>query len=82
MGIPTNTCSQEHPRLSLATLATALQTLFTATAATLAQKPRLVQRQRQFSSQGFAQGLVFGWLQTPDAILAQLGVGLAAAGRN
>jgi hypothetical protein len=66
--------------INLSTLAAALQTLFTATAAALAARLQLVQRERQFCPAALARGLAFGWLQQPDATLSQLNAFVALAG--
>lgn len=57
-----------------------LQALFTADAERAAAQAGLIRRQRKLTPAAFAQGLVFGWLQTPDASTAQLVTSLARAG--
>ena len=61
-------------------LADLLQTLFTTTADRLAHDALFIQRRRVLTGAGMAQGLVFTWLDRPDATLDELVQGLALAG--
>lgn len=61
-------------------LAPQLQTLFTTDADTAARHAHLIQRQRKLTAAAFAQGLVFAWLENPQASTAQLLTALARAG--
>jgi Transposase DDE domain len=65
---------------TVAQLADTLQTLFTTTAQQLATDTGLVRRRRQLSGPSFAQGLVFAWLDDPDATLEDLARAAAPAG--
>ncbi len=65
---------------TVAQLADTLQTLFTTTAQQLARDTGLIRRQRQLSGPSFAQGLVFTWLDDPDATLEDLARAAAPAG--
>src|SRR5438876_63910 len=53
--------------VQLSEIAPQLQTLFTTAADQAAQKAQLIRRRRKLSSPAFAQGLVFAWLEKPDA---------------
>jgi hypothetical protein len=46
--------------------------LFTELAEEIARETGVIQRQRQFSGASLLQTLIFGWLENPDASLAQL----------
>ena len=61
---------------TVATLAAALHTLFTATARLLGRSTGLIQRQRDLSAADFAQALVFGWIDQPRASLESFAVRL------
>jgi hypothetical protein len=65
--------------LSVADLADALQTLFTADADHAARQSGLVRRHRLLSGAAIAQALVFGWLDDPDASCDALADGLPAS---
>jgi Transposase DDE domain len=66
--------------LSVAQLAGALQTLFTTTAEEQARACALIRRQRAVAPPALAQGLVFAWLQDPEATLPQLASSVTLAG--
>lgn len=53
-------------------LATCLQALFTTTADELARATGFIRRQRRLSGSGFAQALVFHWMERPGATLESL----------
>ncbi len=53
-------------------LADTLQTLFTTEAEQAARDSGMIRRQRKISGAGFAQALVFGWLDDPETILEDL----------
>lgn len=61
---------------TVATLAAALHTLFTATAEQLGRATGLVRRQRDLRAADFAQALVFGWIDQPRASLESFAVRL------
>jgi hypothetical protein len=61
---------------TVATLAAALQSLFTATAELLGRLSGFIQRQRDLSAAAFAQTLVFGWIDRPRAPLESFAVAL------
>jgi len=56
----------------IAKIAKAMQTILTTNADKRADDVGLIKRQRKFSGSTFAQTLVFGWLNKPDAILSDL----------
>jgi hypothetical protein len=58
--------------ITLADLATALQTLFTTDAHDAARATGFVRRARKLTGPAFAQVTVFGWLHNPAASLADL----------
>jgi hypothetical protein len=58
--------------LSIADLTDALQSLFTTDADEIAARAGLVRRKRLWTGAAFAQALVFGWLERPDAPLERL----------
>jgi hypothetical protein len=66
--------------VQLTDLPTQLQALFTSDADAAALACGLIVRQRKLTAPAFAQGLVFGWLENPDASSAQLVQSLARAG--
>ena len=66
--------------VSLSELAPKLQTLFTSDADQAAQDSRFIRRQRKLSGPAFAQALVFGWLENPNATVDELVVSLARCG--
>jgi hypothetical protein len=66
--------------LTVAQVATALQTVLTATAETAAHESGFIQRRRKLTGSAFVQGLVFGWLAHPDATYDQLVQAIARAG--
>jgi hypothetical protein len=57
-----------------------LQQLFTEDANRLAKTTGFIQRQRVWTGASFAQTLVFGWMQHPEASLSQLQATAAACG--
>jgi hypothetical protein len=57
-----------------------LQTLFTTDAAQAAADSQFIRRQRKLTGPAFAQGLVFAWLEQPNATVDELVVSLARAG--
>src|SRR3954452_7003077 len=57
-----------------------LQNLFTTTADDLAHATGFIQRKRQWTGATFAQTLVFGWLDQPQASLGELAQTAAALG--
>ena len=57
---------------TIAQVSTTLQCLFTSTANTLARETGFVQRASKLTGAHFAQALLFGWLQHPQATLQQL----------
>ncbi|MGH6649486.1 transposase, partial [Aquabacterium sp.] len=61
-------------------LVPSLQTLFSTDADLAALQACLIRRRRKITGAAFAQGLVFGWLQNPDATSADLTASLARAG--
>ena len=63
-------------------LSTDLQALFTDHAEALGRETHLIQRHRVFTAPILAQALVFGWLQNPDAPLAELACAAAALGAD
>ena len=67
-------------QLTLARLVTVLQQLFFHSAAVAAATAALIKQPRKLSPSAFAQGLVFGWLQHPNATTNQLASFVAAAG--
>lgn len=67
---------------NLHTLATQLQTLFTTTAHQAARDSAFVRRRRVLDGPSFVQGLVFGWLDRPQASLEELTLALADAGAD
>jgi hypothetical protein len=58
--------------LSIANLSNALQSLFTTDADEFATQTGFVGRKRLWTGPAFAQTLVFGWLERPDASLERL----------
>jgi hypothetical protein len=58
-----------------------LQRLFTDDADRLGRETGFIARERVWSGACFAQTLVFGWMQHPDASLSQLQTRAAACGR-
>ncbi len=66
--------------VQISDLPTQLQALFTTDADDAAVQAKLIQRQRKLTPAAFAQGLVFGWLQLPDANVPQLTTLLARSG--
>lgn len=64
--------------MTLPHLQSDLQALFTHHAERLGQATQLIQRRRQLTASTFAQTLIFGWLDNPDATLDEL-ASLAAA---
>jgi hypothetical protein len=58
--------------LSIADLTDALQSLFTTDADEIAAQTGFVGRKRLWTGSAFAQALVFGWLERPDASLERL----------
>ena len=58
--------------LSIAVLTDALQSLFTTDADDAARETGFVLRKRLWTGPAFAQALVFGWLDRPDASLERL----------
>lgn len=57
---------------SVPRVATALQTVLTATADAAAHRCQVIKRQRKFSGAALCQTLVFGWLARPTASLSEL----------
>lgn len=57
---------------TIAQVSTALQTLLTTTANTLAHETTFVQRTSKLTGASFVQALLFGWLNNPQATLQQL----------
>jgi Transposase DDE domain len=55
--------------ITVTTLATALQTLFTTTAQRVGRATHFIRRQRDLTAADFAQTLVFGWIDQPTASL-------------
>ena len=66
--------------LTVAQVATALQTVLTTTAESAARDAQLIQRKRKLTGAAFVQGVVFGWLAHPDATSDQLAQAVARAG--
>lgn len=64
----------------VARVADAMQTVLTTTAEELARRSGLIQRERELTGPQFVQGLVFGWLDNPQATLEGLCQSLAAVG--
>lgn len=62
--------------VTVATLAAALQTLFTDTARLLGRATGLIRRQRDLTAQDFARTLVFGWIDQPRSPLEAFAVAL------
>jgi Transposase DDE domain len=62
--------------LTVATLATTLQTLFTDTAQRLGRLVGFIRRQRDLTAADFAQTLVFGWIHQPRSTLESFAVAL------
>lgn len=56
----------------LSRVAQAMQTILTTVANTLGRESGFIRRQRKMSGQTYAQTLVLGWLQNPEATLEQL----------
>src|SRR5438309_11355990 len=48
----------------------------------VARESGFIRRERQVSGSTFAQGLIFGWMHTPDARLEQLSQALGRAGAS
>jgi hypothetical protein len=67
-------------KASLARLVAVLQQLFCVRAESAAQQAGLIERQRQIYPQPFAAGLVFAWMQHPNASTEQLASFVTAAG--
>ena len=65
---------------TLAGLTGLLQRLFFDLAEAAAEHAHLIQRRRQLTAPAFAQGLVFAWMQHPDASTEQLASAVTAAG--
>jgi DDE family transposase len=65
---------------TLTRLVAILQQLFFDAADAAADGAHLIERQRQLSPPAFAQGLVFAWMQHPDASTSQLASFVTAAG--
>lgn len=59
-----------------------LQALFSEHADSLGREVHLIQRQRVFTAHILAQTLVFGWLQNPNATLAELACMASALGAD
>ena len=53
-------------------VAEAMQTVLTTTADNAAQETGFVQRESKMGGAAFAQTLVFGWLENPEATLEEL----------
>jgi hypothetical protein len=66
--------------VTLARLVTVLQQLFFQSAEVAAAATNLIKQPRQLTPAAFAQGLVFCWLQHPNATTSQLTSFVAAAG--
>jgi hypothetical protein len=66
---------------TVAQLSTILQSLFTTTADRLAREVRLIRRRRKLTGASFAQALVFGWMDNPNATLDQLAQATAYGGQ-
>lgn len=66
--------------VNVSDLAPQLQTLFGSAADRAACQAHLIQRQRKLTARAFAQGLVFTWLDNPQATGDELVIGLARAG--
>jgi hypothetical protein len=67
-------------KATLARLTTVLQRLFFRSADAAADKAGLIERYRQIPPQPFALGLVFAWMQHPNASTEQLASFVTAAG--
>lgn len=67
-------------KVTLARLVGVLQQLFLRSPDVAAAGARLVKQPRKLTPAAFAQGLVFGWLQHPNATTGQLAAFVAAAG--
>lgn len=65
---------------TLARLVALLQRLFFDATDQAADRAGLIERHRQLSAPAFAQGLVFAWMQHPNATTAQLAAFVTAAG--
>jgi hypothetical protein len=65
---------------TLASLASRLQTLFGDDAQAAAAETDLIERRRKLTAEALATGLVFAWLQHPNASYVQLQSFVAAAG--
>jgi hypothetical protein len=65
---------------TLSRLVTLLQRLFFEAADAAADQAGLIERSRQLLPPAFAQGLVFAWMQHPDASTSQLASSVTAAG--
>jgi CRISPR/Cas system-associated endoribonuclease Cas2 len=65
---------------NVAQVATAMQTLLTTTANTLARSTGFTQRRSSLTGAGFAQALVFGWLSHAEATLEELSQSAATCG--
>ncbi|OWK44481.1 IS4 family transposase [Fimbriiglobus ruber] len=63
-------------QISVANLASTLQTLFTATADRLARETQFVQRVWTITGGSFAQAVVFGWAHNPAATVDELAAAL------
>src|SRR5438094_9666869 len=70
----------ELAMVTIADVAEVLQSILTTTAETLAWETGFTQRASKLSGGRFVQTLVFGWLASPDASLAELAQAAAAAG--
>jgi hypothetical protein len=66
--------------LHVSDLAPQLQSLFGSVAEQAARQAQLIRRQRKLTAAAFAQGLVFTWLDNPQATADELVTGLARAG--
>jgi hypothetical protein len=60
-------------KVTIESLASTLQTLFTTGAAQAAQESNMIRRHRKISGAEFVQSLVFGWLDDPKATIDELG---------
>jgi hypothetical protein len=68
--------------VTVAELAQTMQTLLTTDAEVCARESGFVKRRRQLTGPVFAQTLVFGWMDNPEATLNDLAVTAAAAGAD
>jgi hypothetical protein len=66
--------------INVSDLAPQLQTLFGPAAEDAARRANLIRRRRKLTGAAFAQGLVFTWLDNPQATADELVTGLARAG--